>query len=155
LTYAAELINQVVRDVAGVRTAIHVCRGNWSRNEDVLLCGDYHALLPAFRGMAVDQFVLEYATPRAGDIAVVGEALSHKEIGLGVVNPRTEEVETPEEIVERVEKALRWFAPGRIFLNPDCGFGCFARRCVNEEETATAKLRSMARAAAELRRRHP
>jgi len=140
--------------VEGVRTGVHVCRGNWSRREDVLLTGDYVPLLPAFRAMKVDQLVLEYATPRAGDVAVVGEALGDREIGLGVVNPRTAEPESVEEIVARVELALRWFAPERVFLNPDCGFGCFANRCVNDERTATEKLRRIAQAAAALRERY-
>lgn len=138
----------------GVRTGLHVCRGNWSRREDVLLSGDYAGLLPAFERMIVDQFVLEYATPRAGDVDVVGRALSHREIGLGVVNPRTAEPESVDEIVGRAERALRHYRPEQIFLNPDCGFGCFANRCVNEEQTAVEKLRRIAAAAAELRRRH-
>ena len=140
--------------VAGVRTGLHVCRGNWSRREDVLLSGDYARLLPAFRDMRVRQFVLEYATPRAGDIAVVGEALADREIGLGVVNPRTSEVESTAEIIARVEAALRWYRPEQVALNPDCGFGCFANRCVNDHETAAAKLAAMAAAARELRQRH-
>lgn len=140
--------------IDGVRTGIHVCRGNWSRREEVLLTGDYHALLPAFTTMEVDQFVLEYATPRAGELAVVGEALGARELGLGCVNPRTDDAEDPPAIAARAEEALRWFAPERIFLNPDCGFGCFANRCVNEEDAAVAKLRSMVRAAAILRERH-
>lgn len=138
----------------GVRTGVHVCRGNWSRREDVLLSGDYTRLLPAFTAMEVDQLVLEYATPRAGDVAVIGEALGDREIGLGVVNPRTAEPEDVDEIVGRVERALEWFAPERVFLNPDCGFGCFANRCVNDEQTATEKLGRIARAAAVLRERH-
>ncbi len=140
--------------VTGVRTGLHVCRGNWSRREDVLLTGDYARLLPAFRDMRVHQFVLEYATPRAGDISVVGEALADREIGLGVVNPRTAEVESAAEIIARVETALRWYRPGQVALNPDCGFGCFANRCVNDHETAAGKLGAMVAAARELRERH-
>lgn len=137
-----------------MRTGLHVCRGNWSRREDVLLSGDYARLLPAFAAMRVRQFVLEYATPRAGDIAVVGGALADREIGLGVVNPRTAEVETPAEIVARAEAALRWYRPGQVALNPDCGFGCFANRCVNDHGTAAAKLAAMAAAARTLREKH-
>jgi methionine synthase II (cobalamin-independent) len=136
------------------RTGLHVCRGNWSRDESVLLTGDYAPLVPAFRRMHVDQFVLEHSTPRAGEIDIVGAALSDREIGLGVVNPRTEEVESPETIASRVEDALRFFPGARIFLNPDCGFGCFANRCVNDHETARAKTASMAAAARLLRDRH-
>lgn len=140
--------------IDGVRIGLHVCRGNWSRKEEVLLSGDYARLLPAFTAMRIQQFVLEYATPRAGDIAVVGEALADREIGLGVVNPRTANAESPTAIVAQVEGALRYFRPSQVFLNPDCGFGCFANRCVNDEDTAAAKLRAMVAAARELRQRH-
>jgi len=144
----------VIDGVKGVRTGIHVCRGNWSRREDVLLTGDYGPLVNAFRSMNVDQYVLEYATPRAGDISVVGPSLGHREIGLGVVNPRTTEVESVEEIMDRAERAREYFAPERIFLNPDCGFGCFANRCVNDEAAAVAKLQRIVEAAEMLRYRH-
>ncbi len=138
----------------GLRTGIHVCRGNWSRREDVLLSGDYEPLVPAFEAMNVRQLVLEYATPRAGDIEVVGRSLADRELGLGVVNPRTTEAESVEFIVNQAERALRWFRPEQIYLNPDCGFGCFANRCVNDERTATAKVAQMAKAARVLRERH-
>ena len=139
------------------RVGLHVCRGNWSRREDVLLTGDYVPLLPAFERMRLDQFVLEYSTPRAGDVAVIGQALGGargREIGLGVVNPRTEEPESIEEICSRVERALEFFPPERIWLNPDCGFGCFANRCVNDEATAVRKMARIAEAAEMLRRRY-
>ena len=36
LRWAVGLVNAVVEG-AGVRTGLHMCRGNWTRNEDVLL----------------------------------------------------------------------------------------------------------------------
>lgn len=101
--------------------------------------------------MEVDQYVLEYATPRAGEITSVGKALADREIGLGVCNPRTSGIETPEYIIGRVREALQYFKPGSIYLNPDCGFGCFAQRCVNDAETAFHKLESMVTASRTLR----
>ena len=145
-------MNRVVEGFADrIRLGMHVCRGNWSKREDVLITGDYQALVPAFQRMNLRQFVLEYATPRAGELAVAGRALGEREIGLGCVNPRTDEAETPESIVARAEEALQYWPAERIFLNPDCGFACFANRGVNVEDVAAAKLRSMAEAARRLR----
>ncbi len=105
--------------------------------------------------MQVQQFVLEYATPRAGDIAVVGEALGCAGNRPGRGQPaHREAVEGVAAIVAQVERALEFFAPERIFLNPDCGFGCFANRCVNDETTAAAKLAAIAAAARVLRERY-
>ena len=120
----------------------------------MLLTGDYARLLPALERMQINQFVLEYATPRAGDIKVVGRALSDRELGLGVVNPRTESVESVPYIVARAEQALEFYQPPQLFLNTDCGFGCFASRSVNVEEVAFKKLCAIVAAAGVLRKRY-
>jgi 5-methyltetrahydropteroyltriglutamate--homocysteine methyltransferase len=148
------LINRIVSGIDGVRTGVHICRGNWSKQEEVLLTGDYARLLPALEPMRVDQFVLEYATPRAGDIDVVGRVLADRELGLGVVNPRTDEVEPIETIVAKAERALAYYRPDQLFLNTDCGFGCFASRSVNEEHMAFRKLCAIVEAARVLRRKY-
>jgi len=135
-----------------IRIGLHVCRGNWSKREDVLLSGSYAPLVDTFRAMNVRQLVLEYATPRAGELSIIGNALSDREIGLGVVNPRTDQAEPPAEIMARCREALQFWQPEQIFLNPDCGFGCFANRCVNEEEVAAAKLRSMVAASRQMKK---
>ena len=143
------------RVVAGfeekLRLGLHVCRGNWSKREDVLITGDYQPLVDCFSEMNIRQLVLEYATPRAGDLSVIGQALSDREVGLGVCNPRTDEAESPEWIAERIREALKYWSPEKIFLNPDCGFGCFANRCVNEQQVAFQKLKAMVKAAQKVR----
>jgi 5-methyltetrahydropteroyltriglutamate--homocysteine methyltransferase len=104
--------------------------------------------------MDVDQLVLEMATPRAGESEVFKEYSREKEIGLGVVNPRTDTVESVDEIVQRTKEFLRFFAPEQVFLNPDCGFGTFAERNVNTPDVAFRKLQAIAEAAAVLRREY-
>jgi 5-methyltetrahydropteroyltriglutamate--homocysteine methyltransferase len=108
-------------------------------------------MLPYLVQMNVDQLVLECATPRAGEMEVFKEYRNEKEIGLGVVNPRTDEVETPEGIVSRVKEILEYFDPEKVYLNPDCGFGTFAERNVNTPEVAEMKLQAIATAARRLR----
>jgi 5-methyltetrahydropteroyltriglutamate--homocysteine methyltransferase len=151
MEFALHLVNETVRGIRGPRLGVHVCRGNWSRREDVLLTGNYGPLLPYLMQMEVDQLVLEMATPRAGEIEVFGEYANEKEIGLGVVNPRTDEVEPVSWIMERAQEVLRFFEPTKVFLNPDCGFGTFAERSVNTPEVASRKLRAIAEAARVLR----
>jgi len=149
---AVRLMNETVGGISGVKFGVHVCRGNWSRREDVLLKGNYGPLLPYLMQMNVDQLVLEFATPRAGELEVFKEYRNEKEIGLGVVNPRTDAVEEPREIVKRVEEALRYFDPDKIYLNPDCGFGTFAERNVNTSEIAFLKMKAIGEAREILRK---
>ena len=151
LEFAVRLMNETVAGIDGVKFGVHVCRGNWSRKEEVLLKGNYGPLLPYLMQMNIDQLVLEMATPRAGELDVFKEYANEKELGLGVVNPRTDDIESPEMIVQRVKEVLRYFEPSKIYLNPDCGFGTFAERCVNTPETAYRKLKSIGEAAEMLR----
>ena len=67
LEFAVRLMNETVDGISGVKFGVHICRGNWSRKEDVLLTGNYGPLLPYLMRMHIDQLVLEMATPRAGD----------------------------------------------------------------------------------------
>jgi 5-methyltetrahydropteroyltriglutamate--homocysteine methyltransferase len=152
LEFAVRLMNETVEGISGVKFGVHICRGNWSRKEEVLLTGNYGPLLPWLMRMKVDQLVLEMATPRAGEIEVFKEYRNEKEIGLGVVNPRTDEIENPADIVQNVKRVLQYFGPDKITLNPDCGFGTFAERCVNTPEIAYRKLRAIGKAAEMLRR---
>lgn len=151
LSFAVDLLNRVVEDVEGVKTALHVCRGNWSRNESVLLQGAYDPLIPYFRRMKVRQFVLEYATERAGSVEALAALPEDREIGLGVCNPRTSEIETAEFIAAKARSLLKFRPAETLYLNPDCGFGTFADRPVNTLETAAMKLRALHDAAQVLR----
>ena len=151
LEFAVSLINRVMDgfdfEAHGSRVGLHICRGNWSQDESTLLSGSYDPLTPYMQRMNVQQLVLEYATERAGDLM----EFSGKELGLGVVNPRTERVETAEEIRRNIEQALEYYPKDRLFINPDCGFATFSNRPVNSEEIALNKMRAMREAVEPLR----
>jgi 5-methyltetrahydropteroyltriglutamate--homocysteine methyltransferase len=109
-------------------------------------------LIPYFCRMQVQQFVLEFATPRAGSPAILRDLPPHAQVGLGAVNPRSSEVESPDVIVEQVRKVAELIGPDRVFLNPDCGFGTFADRPVGTPDIAFGKLCALSHAAERLRR---
>lgn len=148
LQLAVELINRVVAGFEDhVRFGVHVCRGNWSRDESTLLSGSYAPLHASFQAFNVHQLVLEYATPRAGDLI----DFPGKELGLGAVNPRTDTIEDEETIIERVREAMAIYPAERLFLNPDCGFGTFSARPMNEWDVIKKKLNAMVSAAKRIR----
>lgn len=147
LEFAVSLINRVVDGFHRSRLGMHICRGNWSQDEATLLRGSYHPLLKYLERMKVQQLVLEYATERAGDIL----HFKGKELGLGVVNPRTENIESVEEIKQSIERALRVYPPDKVWLNPDCGFSSFSNRPVNSSDIAFRKVKNIVAAAHSLR----
>jgi 5-methyltetrahydropteroyltriglutamate--homocysteine methyltransferase len=154
LEFAVELINEAIKGISGIKLGVHVCRGNWTKKEEALLKGDYVPLMPFLAETKVNQLVLEFATPRAGDVEALKDYLGEKEIGFGVVNPRSDFVESPNEIIDRVERILRFVDAKKVYLNPDCGFGTFAEAPVATPKIAFNKLRSMKLASDELRKRY-
>jgi 5-methyltetrahydropteroyltriglutamate--homocysteine methyltransferase len=152
IVFALDLMNQVTEGMQsrGTKIGVHVCRGNWSTQDEILLKGPYYPLVPYFSNVNVDQLILEYATPRAGEIDAI-KNFGGKEIGFGIVNPRTETVETEDEILARVQEVRKFISDDKIYLNPDCGFGTFAQRPMNSDEIAFEKLKAMSSAAKKLR----
>lgn len=151
LAFAGELLRDVLAGFPRDRLALHVCRGNWSRDEAVALTGPYTPLMGLFQSLPVGTFFLEMATPRAGELEVLRNLPVEARIGLGVVNQKLDRVESVDEITARVEAAIQLFGVDRIFLNPDCGFATFADNPLASAEMAERKLATIAAAARKLR----
>ena len=148
---AIDDLNRVLNGIDGIKTALHVCRGNRART--VYASGDYEPIMPHLLRADVDQLAMEFAVSQAGDVAIF-EPIPHREGDrLGRVDVRGEIADTPERIVERVEKALRYLAPEQITLNPDCGFAPTSTNPISLEE-AYQKLKAMSEAAEILRQRY-
>ncbi|WP_314396097.1 cobalamin-independent methionine synthase II family protein [uncultured Gemella sp.] len=145
LKFATKLIKSVI-DYAKekeILVSLHVCRGNWSRDESILLTGPYTPLLPLFEETLPNILTLEFSTPRAGEISSLFNSGLIREnciLGLGVMNPRTDEIEPLEDILNRVEEVMQYIPKERIWLNPDCGFATFANRPVSTIDIIDKKL---------------
>ena len=148
---AIDDLNRVVAGIDGIKTALHVCRGNRART--VYANGDYEPIMPFLLQADVDQLAMEFAVSQAGDVAIFGQFPTEKEIGLGVADVRGEIADSPELIVERVEKALEFLQPEQITLNPDCGFAPTSTNPISLEE-AYQKLNALSQAATVLRERY-
>ncbi|WP_284646215.1 cobalamin-independent methionine synthase II family protein [Paenibacillus silviterrae] len=156
LEFAGSLIGQIMEHIDRSNTvaSLHVCRGNWSKKESTLLTGPYTPLLELFAKVNPDLLTLEFSTPRAGELNSLladPRIAEHTALGLGVINPRTDEIETIDPIVSRVQEAMTYLPMDRIWLNPDCGFATFSNSPVNVLETISGKIRSLTEAASILR----
>ena len=152
LEFARGLVNRVVAGLPRARLGLHVCRGNWTRNEEAALAGGYRPLLSLLSSLDVGTLFLELATPRAGELTVLADLPRDVRVGVGVVNQKHERVETVEEIAERARRAVKVFGPERVLLTPDCGFATFADNPVASASVAEAKLRAIVQAVEIVRR---
>ena len=143
LEFAAALLNAVTAGLPEERLALHVCRGNWTRDESVALAGDYRPLLDLLSRVQVGVLFLELCTGRAGEAEVLQAIPDHKRIGAGVVNPKVDSVEPAADIRRRISRAVDLFGSERVLLTPDCGFATFADNPVASGRIAEAKLQAM------------
>ena len=146
LDFAVSLLNEVVRGLPQERLGLHICRGNWTRDESAALAGDYRPLLSVLKRADVGTLFLELCTERAGEAEVLREIPGDKRIGVGVVNQKLDTVETAEDIGHRIRRAANLFGRERILLTPDCGFATFADNPVTSAAVAEAKLRAIVEA---------
>jgi 5-methyltetrahydropteroyltriglutamate--homocysteine methyltransferase len=135
-SFAIPAINRAL-DGVGVTTALHTCFGygllvkNKSAHE--------YPFLEELRDTVVDQISIEAAQPKL-DLSVLGR-MGDKTIMLGVIDLGSEEVETVEEVADRIRAALRYLPPARLVVAPDCGMKYLSRAA------AFGKLKAMADAA--------
>ena len=149
---AADRINEMIDGIDNVQTALHLCRRNWGRRGWGAE-GGYEPIIETMKRIDVDQYVMEFSIPVAGDVAILKQLPEDKLIGLGAVDCRFEKIDTSEEIVGRVEEAMKYVDADRLSINPDCGFSPGLDGDMPLEEPYQ-KLRNEAAAARQLRQRY-
>jgi len=142
IALAVEAIN-IVTDVPGVHWTLHVCYGN--RYARPLWAGHYDFLFPAVLETTVDQLALEFARKGDEDLRLLEKYQWDRGLGLGVIDVKTDQVESPAQVAARIRRALRFVPPEMLSVNPDCGL-----RHVRPD-AARAKLSAMVAGAAEVR----
>ncbi|MBT5713896.1 cobalamin-independent methionine synthase II family protein [Candidatus Poribacteria bacterium] len=146
------LLNDILDGFDDLDTAVHLCRRNKARQGWVGE-GGYGPIMPHLARLNVSAYMLEFAIPVAGDYDVLTDLPDDRRIGLGCVDCRGAHIDTPDEIVARVEGALGFVDADRLFLHPDCGFAPGSAADIPIDE-AYAKLSGEVQAARLLREKH-
>jgi 5-methyltetrahydropteroyltriglutamate--homocysteine methyltransferase len=120
LSWGVKVLNTMVEGV-DAKIAVHICYGN--RYGKPSWEGSYRYLFPRMLEAKVHQLTLEFARRGGEDLDLFKEFSAPFELGLGVIDVKTNAVETPDLVAERIRKALEVLPANRIFILPDCG--CF------------------------------
>jgi 5-methyltetrahydropteroyltriglutamate--homocysteine methyltransferase len=137
--YGLTALNRALQGVGGT-TAVHICFGYAAIIHER---PSGYSFLPELAKCSCDQISIE--TGQSGlDLGVLKD-LADKTIILGVIDLSDWSVESPDVIASRVRRALRFAAPRRIVVAPDCGMKYLPR------ESADGKMRAASVAAAQLR----
>ena len=139
-TYAA-LINAAIDEREDDLTVgVHLCRGNFKST--YFASGGYEPVAEVlFNELDVDAYFLEYDDERSGGFAPLRFVPDDKTVVLGLVTSKLSELETEDDLLERIEEASAYVDMDQLCLSPQCGFASTLHGNKLTEEDQWAKLR--------------
>ena len=135
-------------DGVDAKISWHFCYGNAWGND--LLSGSfpegYQTVLPYyFETKGIDEFVLDFANRDMAGIDFLKNLPQNKSVQIGVLDVRTNAIETPERVAARIRKVIAAVPADRVTLSTDCGMKPLSRY------VAKAKLKALVDGAAIVR----
>ena len=132
LPWALKAINEMVNGV-NAHVTLHICYGN--RYGKPSFEGSYAFLFPAILDAKVQAVSMEFARRGEEDIQLFKSVPF--QVGIGVIDVKTNEVESAAFVADRIRRALEVIPAERLIINPDCGLVRLPR------DVAFAKLNAM------------
>jgi 5-methyltetrahydropteroyltriglutamate--homocysteine methyltransferase len=123
--WAAAAINVILNEVKTV-PAVHLCFGNYGGQS--IQKGGWASLLSYLNALHADHVLLETAHRPPEELNIFRDLRPDLRLGLGVIDIKRTEIETPTAIARTLESAEAILGHGRIkYINPDCGFWMLRR----------------------------
>lgn len=139
--WALEAINHVLAGARG-EAAVHLCFGNYGGQS--VQQGFWRDLLPFLDGLAAGHVVLEFARRGYDELDAFRGLSSGLQLGLGVVDVKDNEVESPDTIARRIEHAVDVLGADRIaWIHPDCGLWMLHRTVAERKLRALVQGRDL------------
>jgi 5-methyltetrahydropteroyltriglutamate--homocysteine methyltransferase len=121
-----DAFNRTVEPVAGrCYLGTHLCFGNYKGR--AVAKRRYAAMFPAFLELAADELHLEMASREFAELELIESIGERHDVGVGVIDVKSYYVETAADVEERIRACLRYVAPDRLSVSPDCGLSQTAR----------------------------
>lgn len=132
---ASQAINRVLEAVSSEKN-VHLCFGNY--HGQTIQDSNYKYLISFMNQLNCDCLVLELTRRPKDEIRYLCDVQPNIQFGIGVVDVKDLQIETPEQIAHRIEDITEILGPERIaYVNPDCGLRMLPRT------VAEAKLKAL------------
>jgi 5-methyltetrahydropteroyltriglutamate--homocysteine methyltransferase len=134
--WVVDIMNAVV-DGVDAKLAWHCCLGTAAGNTIHAFEGRIGEVLDYMYEVNVEQYVLDFAVRDMQDIGALRNLPEDKEVAVGVIDVRTLQIETEEQVAGRMRRALEVVPAERLSFTTDCGMKALGRF------NAEAKLRTL------------
>jgi len=142
LPWALKAINAMV-DGVNAHVTLHICYGN--RYGKPSFEGSYRYLFPAILDAKVQAVSMEFARRGEDDLQLFKEFNVPFSVAIGVIDVKTNEVESAAFVADRIRRALEVIPAERLIISPDCGLVrlhrevAFGKLCAMVEGTRTVR----------------
>ena len=137
--YGLRALNRALEGISGT-TAVHICFGYAAI---IHQRPSGYSFLPELAGSPVQQVSIETAQSKL-DTAVL-QKLPGKKIMIGCIDLSDMRVETPQQVADRIRRAIKYVKPEDVIVAPDCGMKYLPR------DVAYGKMKAMVEGAKLLR----
>ena len=139
--WAAQAINRVLSAVQTV-PAVHLCFGNYGGQS--IQQGTWDRLIDYLNALEADHIVMETAHRPPEELDVFRGLRPEIGLGLGVIDIKSTEIESPDAIARAIERAEKILGPGRVaYVHPDCGFWMLKRSIADRKMLALVAGRDL------------
>jgi 5-methyltetrahydropteroyltriglutamate--homocysteine methyltransferase len=141
--WAAASINKVLKAVPKTaKSAVHLCFGNYGGQS--IQKGGWAKLIGYLNALRVDHVVMECAHRPPQELAVFKDLRKEIGFGVGVVDIKRTEIESPDQIARAIERAEKVLGRGRVkYVHPDCGFWMLKRSIADGKIRALVQGRDL------------
>ncbi len=121
-----DIFNRTVKNVVGkCRLSTHMCFGNFKGRP--VGYRSIKPMLPDFLDLTVDEIHIELANREFAEVELLAPFAEKMDVAAGIIDVKNYYIESPDDVVERINKCLKYVPAEKLSVAPDCGLSQTAR----------------------------
>lgn len=121
-----DIFNRTVKPVAGkCNLSTHLCFGNFKGRP--VGYRSIKPMLPDFLDMNVNEIHIEMANREFAEIELLAAFAEKMHVAVGIIDVKNYYIETVNDVVERIQRCLKYVPANKLSVAPDCGLSQTAR----------------------------
>ncbi len=139
-----DIFNRTVKNIVGkTRIGTHLCFGNFKGRS--VGKKSIAPMLPDFLDLTVDELHTEMCVLNFAEVHLLEQFAEKMDVAVGVIDVKSYYIETPQDVVERIEKCLKYVPANKLAIASDCGMSQTARWATKQKIAAMCQAAEIVR----------
>jgi 5-methyltetrahydropteroyltriglutamate--homocysteine methyltransferase len=121
-----DIFNRTVKPIVGkCNLSTHLCFGNFKGRP--VGYRSIKPMLPDFLELTIDEIHIEMANREFSEIELLKPFAEKMHVAVGIIDVKNYYIETVDDVVERIQRCLKFIPAEKLSVAPDCGLSQTAR----------------------------